>query len=545
MSPALLADSSFGDRFLREGKILAKLAHTNVLSIYDIGASGNYYHMAMEYLTGGDLKERINSGLSLDQVVDISRQVAEALAYIHQEGFVHRDIKPENILFRSDGTAVLADYGIAKAADNSTSLTQVGMSVGTPHYMSPEQARGEEVDGRSDLYSLGVVIYEMFTGKVPYDAQDSFAIAYSHIYSELPRLQGNFKHYQPLLELLIAKNASERFQDAGEMLVALDAIAAGKKVSRKFTIGSSRQPKVERTARRGTGVKVVIVSVIFAVLLILGLIWKGSQRNDLPHLVAGSGAGAAITAEVHHDPRPTPAADILSRPLETVQHGQKDVPDKDPAPDARQDTGTDHFETQQPSERILILTGSSSEPELDGEQRGAQEQEIERRESAENYLMAAEESLASNRLSVPEGNNALFYYHKALEFDPNNEDAQRGIKKVAEKYALLASNALNNKDFKGAERYVDKIQEIYPQLPEISDLKELLSENIEATAIAAEEKSDPLFKAKRDIYRKLIVAADKALSLDMKGTALIKYRAALDIFPAGVEAFSGIKKASL
>ncbi|SQK84036.1 serine/threonine protein kinase [Pseudomonas aeruginosa] len=142
MAAALAADPSFAERFLREGRTLARLSHPNTVTIHDIGNVGSCYYMAMEYLPNGTLKERIQQGLDPEQGLAYVRQVAAALGYAHSQGLVHRDVKPANILFRADGTAVLSDFGIAKSIEDNTQFTQVGFAVGTPSYMSPEQAAG-------------------------------------------------------------------------------------------------------------------------------------------------------------------------------------------------------------------------------------------------------------------------------------------------------------------------------------------------------------------------------------------------------------------
>jgi serine/threonine-protein kinase PpkA len=168
MSPILAANSEFASRFLIEGKITAKLQHPNLVTVYDIGSHNGVYYLAAEYIPGGTLKERITEGgLSVAEILDITSDIAQGLDFAHQKGFVHRDVKPGNVLFRNDGRVVLADFGIAKAMDGSNSSTVAGSSIGTPDYMSPEQARGEPVDGRSDLYSLGTVLYEMLLGHPP------------------------------------------------------------------------------------------------------------------------------------------------------------------------------------------------------------------------------------------------------------------------------------------------------------------------------------------------------------------------------------------
>ncbi|MBC3962817.1 serine/threonine-protein kinase [Pseudomonas simiae] len=222
MAAALAADPSFCERFLREGKTLARLSHPHTVTIHDIGNVGELYYMAMEYLPNGTLKERIAAGMTPEQGVTLIRQIASALGYAHAQGLVHRDVKPANILFRADGTAVLSDFGIAKSLDDRTQFTQAGFAVGTPSYMSPEQARGQEIDGRADLYALGVVLYEILVGKLPYTGTDALSTALAHLTEPLPELPVHHGRYQDVLRKLLAKDPAERFPDAAALLQALD-----------------------------------------------------------------------------------------------------------------------------------------------------------------------------------------------------------------------------------------------------------------------------------------------------------------------------------
>lgn len=222
MAPALAASPEFAERFLKEGKLTAKLQHPNVVTIHDIGVHNGIYYLSAEFIPRGTLKERItDEGLSVGEALNVLSDIAHGLDYAHEKGVVHRDVKPGNVLFRKDGRAVLADFGIAKAMDGGTSSTMAGMSVGTPDYMSPEQARGEAVDGRSDLYSLGVMLYEMLTGKPPYEAPDAFSVALSHITEPIPTLPPQHAWLQPLLNGLMSKMASERYNTGAAVIAAV------------------------------------------------------------------------------------------------------------------------------------------------------------------------------------------------------------------------------------------------------------------------------------------------------------------------------------
>ena len=218
----------FARRFKKEGRILASLLHPNIVTIYDIGVSeDNQLFLSMEYLSGGTLRDRIKLGLSFDSALHIIRAIAKALGYAHEKGVVHRDVKPSNIMFRHDGTPVLTDFGVARvvaAAGLSTVHTLTGLTVGSPGYMSPEQAMGQSATIQSDLYSLGVVLYEMLTGYPPYQADHALAVLLQHLHDPIPSLPRKHANLQPILNKLLAKKPAGRYRDIGEFLAALHRI---------------------------------------------------------------------------------------------------------------------------------------------------------------------------------------------------------------------------------------------------------------------------------------------------------------------------------
>ena len=224
MSKSVNEDPTFGKRFLSEAKIASRLVHPNIVTVYDMGVHEDAYYISMQYIEGHDLK-KMRSELSISAKILAIKDIAKALSYAGGKGVVHRDIKPENImLHRNDGRAVLTDFGIAKAAESDQSVTQTGMAIGTPHYMSPEQAKGKQVDPRSDIYSLGVVFYYLLTGRVPYDADSAVSIGIMHISNPVPVLPSGYEHLQSLLDRMMAKKPDERYQSAEEVVNALDAV---------------------------------------------------------------------------------------------------------------------------------------------------------------------------------------------------------------------------------------------------------------------------------------------------------------------------------
>ncbi|MDX1810696.1 MAG: protein kinase [Gammaproteobacteria bacterium] len=222
LSPELEANREFSERFVNEAKNAASFNHPNIVTIHDAGKSENHSYIVMEFAEYGDLSDRIARGLKLQQVIAIMKQLCAALSYIHERGIVHRDIKPANIFFRKDDTAVIADFGISKTLSNDEKLTQVGMAIGSPDYMSPEQCMGLELDARSDLYSLGVVFYEMLSHRKPYQATDPTGVSMQHISAPVPDLPEEFSLFQPVLDRLMAKSAEERYANAAAVSDALE-----------------------------------------------------------------------------------------------------------------------------------------------------------------------------------------------------------------------------------------------------------------------------------------------------------------------------------
>ena len=192
MLPAFAHDKQFVERFWREAQTAARLDHTHIIQVFEIGNTDDHRpYIAMQYIDGGSLKDKLlaldGRLMPVEEALKVVRQVAVALGVAHDASIVHRDVKPSNVLLRPDGTPVLVDLGIA-AVQTGQKLTQTGTLIGTPHYMSPEQVSGEGVDGRSDLYSLGIVLYELLCGSRPFEANDSLAVLHKHVYEEPPPL---------------------------------------------------------------------------------------------------------------------------------------------------------------------------------------------------------------------------------------------------------------------------------------------------------------------------------------------------------------------
>lgn len=231
LKPRYASDEGFVSRFLREAETAGELRHANIIRILDVGRDGEHVYFAMPRLVRS-LHEALPEGAVMDEVdvVRTARDIAKALAFAHETGVIHRDIKPQNILFAEDGRAVLSDFGIARLMQNYTGSTGKRMVIGTPHYVSPEQARGEPLDGRTDIYALGVTMYRAVTGKLPFHSGDWYELARLHVEEppEPPRQirDGISKPFERIVLRCLAKNRDDRYPTAADLAAELDVLVS-------------------------------------------------------------------------------------------------------------------------------------------------------------------------------------------------------------------------------------------------------------------------------------------------------------------------------
>jgi serine/threonine-protein kinase PpkA len=292
--PAYASDPEFAQRFLREAQTVSKLSHPHIIPVFDFGQRDGTFYMVMEYMAGGDLATWIQRGLAEDEMLAILSDIASALHFAHEKGFVHRDVKPDNIMFREDNSALLTDFGIARKQSSENQMTVAGQILGTPKYMSPEQLQGRELDGRSDIYSLGIVLYEMLCKQPPYQDDDFMALAMLHIQSPIPRLPAQFSKYQKLFERMVAKQPEHRFQTGLEIVKLIQQIRSGKVEAGSIDSGSAAAMKNSMQTDEGElagETKVVRLSGNVMVDLndvdpLLNLNWNGVVSAIFPTLNA-------------------------------------------------------------------------------------------------------------------------------------------------------------------------------------------------------------------------------------------------------------------
>jgi len=212
--------------FQREFEAIAALDHPSIIDLYDYGIHEGVEYLAMEYFPCGDLKARLQNPLTADEAIAFLKEIARSLKVVHDAGIIHRDLKPPNVMLRDDGSVVLIDFGLARSLLSGDSSTRTGVLRGSPYYMSPEQAQGEALDARTDLYSLGVILYEMLAGRKPYLGASAIDVLQQHVMAPVPELPAHYLSYQPLLERLMSKSRENRIGNCDDLLNALEQMKA-------------------------------------------------------------------------------------------------------------------------------------------------------------------------------------------------------------------------------------------------------------------------------------------------------------------------------
>ena len=286
LSSDLVSDQEFCARFLREGKTLARVSHPNVVRIIDCGEHNGVFFMTMELMPGGTLTDRLEAGeLRVGESIEIVKRIASALEWSHGKGLIHRDVKPANVLFSEDGSPVLGDFGIAKTLrQDTTQMTALGVAIGTPTYMSPEQASAKELTPKSDQYSLGVMLFEMLTGKPPYEGKSAFDVASKHIQASVPELPANVRHFQHVINRMMAKDPALRYDTMEELAMALDGVSTGG--TEYFEAPKNKSLPVY-----------LIAGGSAAAVLIIATAWYVSSRSPSPAPADENGAGLVVAPQ--------------------------------------------------------------------------------------------------------------------------------------------------------------------------------------------------------------------------------------------------------
>lgn len=477
MSPQLASDPAFGERFLREARIVASLNHHNIVPVYDVGHCQDYHYLSMEYLPGGDLKGHIKNGIDPDLALRILYEILGALIYVHSKSYIHRDIKPENILFREDQTAVLTDFGIAKLVDSSgVGMTSNGMIVGSPRYMSPEQVKTEPIDFRTDLYSLGAVLYETLTGRQLYYAESPIGVAFKHISEPIPGLPARFALLQPVLEKLLAKDPADRYQSAMDAAFALKPflltpcehwaealsppLVPGNEEHRNTRKRIGLMPAIDALVLYCAGPVAAEKSPATSALTLVGAeasaaLFQAPAKicEEKPRppkietaLYGGAVFAVAIVASLlfsHSNPRlieAVQAENAITRPPMTM-------PDASAYPLALAIAPKPLAESVEPApENAAQAVPATPEP-------------------IRQLLSEADDALRQYRLMQPPELSAYNKFVRILALDAGNLAARNGLDEIVERYMTLGQRALLNEDVKKAQQYFYRARLILTRHP--------------------------------------------------------------------------------
>jgi tRNA A-37 threonylcarbamoyl transferase component Bud32 len=413
------------ERFLNEGRIIAALRHPHIITIYDIGQSGTQVYISMEYVEGGDLKQRMQRKVfAPDEALDIVEKIASGLALAHRNGIVHRDVKPGNILFRLDGTPLLSDFGIAKRLVGDLDLTSTGMFVGSPNYMAPEQSEAGPIDGRADIYALGVILYEMLSGERAYIATSVIDVILMHKKAPVPRLPAGQEAMQGLVDLMMAKDRRERFRDADSLIHYIHELR------RKGLVHASGEPAARAAGQRrddevGVGQTARSTRVN---LEIPGRRWPRRVLGGLLLLCAlGWGGLLIFERQLEHEAALQPA---IADPVESVA-----------------------------ASGIMARSGPSEASEL--------------AQVSEALLWLGRHSLDALRLTAPPRDNAYYYFTRLLQLDPGNQAALQGLKQIAAQCAFLAERELAEDRYDEALSYISVGLQVDPDNESLRVLRDL------------------------------------------------------------------------
>ena len=409
------------ERFLAEGRIVATLNHPNIITIFDIGIADDALYISMEYVEGGDLKSRMESPLEPLEALNYIYTIGSGLDVAHKSGIIHRDVKPANILFRDDETLLLTDFGIAKQVNLDSDLTATGMFIGSPNYVSPEQAVGEEIDGRTDIYSLGCIFYEMLTGKKPYQAKNVLDIVIQHKQAPIPTLAAEHKDFQPLLDKMMAKDPKDRFENAAIMNGYIESQINKRTETSSYGLTIDNN-KIKKEKHQNKSFSILIV------LLIISAVFFGSLNYLEIRVKKQDVKIDEVTIETAlTDSKPT-SVDLVV----------------------------------EPSSNNIENTAGTVEVSA---------------EIINALLWLGKQSLEEYRLTYPPKDNAHYYFSRLLEIDPSSKAARLGLLNIADRYAILAEQSLVGNEFKKTEAYINIGLKIDPTNETLLQIQKLSMES--------------------------------------------------------------------
>lgn len=450
-------DDSIRKRFIDEGRIIASLEHPNIITVFDVVSTQKYNFLAMEFLEGGDLEQQLKTGLGTYAALQIISKISDALHLIHKQGIIHGDIKPANVLFRKNGCPLITDFGISHQCEPKKEVDSgMGDLYASPTYASPELIQGKPFDYRTDMYSLGIMMYEMLVGEKPFLGETEMEVIANSIQDPIPELPDSLKEFQPLMESLLAKKPEYRLSDTKLVTRFVDQYLKDhpelKELSSETKLIDSdviveyiskRKHKKEKNSSN------YFLSPLLLILIFSVIIWLNKETlwNQWFSDVATS--------------KPDPA--------NTLKKGSSNTKIDPEFNTDISDSGT----INDTEEVVLLLKQSEQDLLRHQELLSKKEEEIEQvklqlekqkiRPAQNQYrkdkqivslLRSAQQGLKDYRLSTPLNDNALYYFQKVLEMDPENKKAKKGIEDVVYRYEILARSALDKYNYQKAQQFI-------------------------------------------------------------------------------------------
>ncbi len=420
------ASETLIERFLSEGRIVATLNHPNIITVFDIGIADEAMFISMEYIDGGDLKTRMELPITPDTALDYLAKIGAGLHTAHRRGVVHRDIKPANIMFRDDDTPLITDFGIAKQTDLiDKDLTSTGLFLGSPNYVSPEQADGIVIDGRADIYSLGCMFYEMLTGKKPYISATVFDVIIQHKQAPVPVFDDELAEFQPLLNKMMAKNRDDRFADAAVMVESIKDLQRQRNSEPSNVVFNVTG---EHLAAQSTTKNTPTLNILLLLLMTSGGIFGTLQYAE---------------SRMNND-----SAKIQNVPTDSVL--------TENLPEIKLSDPSDPIDSTDAASPVATETSEEMSADV---------------VKALHWL--GKKSLEEYRLTHPPKDNAYYYYSRLLEVNPMDKVAAAGLLNIADRYAYLAERSVLDNDYTKAQAYIDIGLKFNPRNASLLKLKQL------------------------------------------------------------------------
>lgn len=561
LSPDMALDKEFSQRFLREAQIVSRLQHPNIVTVHDVGIHEGYHYLSMEYVPGKELREA-KYDISKTEAIRIVKEVAKALDYAHKQGYIHRDVKPENIMLHDNGErVVLMDFGIARMTQTSNSVTKTGKVIGTPHYMSPEQTKGLPVDHRSDIYSLGVVLFQMLSGRLPYDAESPIAVGIKHISDPIPSMPPGLEIFQPIINTCMSKSPDHRYQSAAEFIEALDSLnmnavsvldarASAKQAKDKIVhnpdsatmVGTAMldddtvippgkphyniPPLVHPNPRKYLDEETAIQDkagsrsgsktfLLFLLLLLGGSVWAYFNQPRVFQFWEKKIQPEVMRLAIQYELLPAP---VKSKPAETTT-------DEIQAPQAETPiTETSQLISDSPVDKASEKTSLVTDKAAETVDTVTVENNVVEKTIDLQQLKAGLQQHPENALQIAE------YYKEELKNNTGNLAARNGLAELHDWYKFEMRSAMENKDLVRMRLLANQLQESFPRIAEQPRFHSMITRLAQAETIQKHLDNAASYLAK-DILTEPVGA-----------NALAEYKVVLALSPKHPDAINGINK---